>query len=721
MNPLLPIPPSPLAPPAPPPDYPYMGPMEEGGGQASSLDIGRLLVFLRKFWWIPLITLLLCAGAAATYLLKFADPTFVSKASMWEAARLRLPGESALFTEDNSYMGTQMEALKSSKIQSVTLASLMAAGSNSVPRDSDGNPLGVDIKLTAPPKGAIFILEASSPDPEYAQRFLNALMNQFLEYKKTVRKGLSGGTLASITEQVETQERALQAAQIALASFQRTNNLGILEEQGKVAGGYLARLRTQISDLQLEKQLLEATVLEQNSAAASKTNAGPDLAEAMRRMSSPSSSGASQDRPSALQEVEVLKAQRAKLSRNLRPKHPKIARLDAEIERAQKLVEIYRNQSRDQLVASQQAIKMKIASVLASMKEWETNVTAANVMIAEAERLKLNMARIQSLHDRFAMLQQSVGFGGNVDQESLAILEPATPAKRSYKRDLIIAALSIMAGLGSGLGLVFVICIRDDRFTSLTEVTRRLPDGVVGQVPELPKPRKKQPLPLLERNDDRHMYAESYRSLRSALLFLPMNGQRPQVMLVTSALPDEGKSTVAANLARTIAQGGARVLLVDADLRKGHLHDMMGAQCEPGLAELLQDPAILDQVIQTDSIPNLAFIARGSAAGNLGDLLLGPAFDQILARWRLQFDCVVIDTCPVFAADDVTTLAPKVDGTLFVVRSKFSRARVVREALDQLYQRQARVLGLVFNRADASAHSYYYYKDEAYHGQAKKA
>jgi tyrosine-protein kinase Etk/Wzc len=163
------------------------------------------------------------------------------------------------------------------------------------------------------------------------------------------------------------------------------------------------------------------------------------------------------------------------------------------------------------------------------------------------------------------------------------------------------------------------------------------------------------------------------------------------------------------------------VLLVDADLRKGHLHNMLGLQCEPGLAELLHQPDNLDSVIQKDSLQNFAFLSRGKASGHSGDLFLSQAFDQVLARMRRQFDYVLMDSSPVFATDDATTLAPKVDGTLFVVRGNYSGARQVREALELLRQRQAKVLGLVFNRADSSAHSYYYYKYADYHGAAGKS
>jgi capsular exopolysaccharide synthesis family protein len=277
-----------------------------------------------------------------------------------------------------------------------------------------------------------------------------------------------------------------------------------------------------------------------------------------------------------------------------------------------------------------------------------------------------------------------------------------------------------MAGLGLGGGIVFLIEKRDDRFTSVVEVNSTLGDAIVGLLPEVAHKRK-EPVRLLEMDDPRHGYAESYRSLRSALLFLPIEGERPKVLLITSAMPDEGKSTVAANLARTLALAGSRVLLVDGDLRKGHLHRSLGMQAEPGLAELLHHTCDPDKAIQRDSLPNFAFVSSGAKSGNPGDLFLGSGLDEILARWRREFDYVVIDSSPLFAADDASCLAPKVDGTLFVVRRGHSSARAVSEALDLLAQRQARVLGVIYNGADVSSRNYYYYKYADYSTSAKTA
>jgi succinoglycan biosynthesis transport protein ExoP len=637
---------------------------------------------------------------------------------MWETEKLHL-SEGALFTDDaQTYIGTQMELLKSGRMWQLAVERLRASGPHAVPLDNGGLPLEVKLTFKEAPKSAVFSMTASSADPAFSRNFLDALMNEYLEYKKTVRKLVSGDTAASISAQVEALERELKSAQDALTLFQRTNNLAILQEEGTMAGSYLAKLQIQLSDLQLESRLLEATAVEQNVAAPGNNSGGQDPVDLMKNLNPTGSSAANNGRLTPYQEVALLKIQRQKLSKFLRPKHPKMAALDEEIARGEKLIEMFRNQNHDQLMASEQAVKMKMESVLASIRQWDAKVMEANARIAEAERLKLNVTRAQSLYDRLAALLQNVDITRNTDLETLAILQPASASKQSYKLDITVSVLAVIVGLGGGAGIVFLLEKRDDRFMSVIEVNSALGDAILGLLPEVPR-QNKEPMRLLELDDARHGYVESYRSLCSALLFLATEGERPKLLLITSALPDEGKSTIAANLARSLALAGSRVLLVDGDLRKGRLHCSLQMQNEYGLSELLQHTCDPDKVIQRNSLPNFAFVSCGAYSGNPGALFLGSGLDQVLARWRREFDYVIIDSCPLFAADDASCLAPKVDGTVFVVRRGYSGAHAVSEALDLLAKRQARVLGVVFNGADASARRYYYYKYADYNTSAK--
>jgi polysaccharide biosynthesis transport protein len=689
-----------------------------GDGDAESvspLKVQRFFRFLRTYWWLPVLTTLLLVGGALVYN-SWRPPVYTSVARLWETEKLRLP-EGAAFTGDAStYYGTQVELLRSARMQGMALARLQSARTNFIPIGPDNKPLPVKLKIAQAPKSSVFAIEADCSDPDYAQAFLNALTTEYVEYRRSIRKLVSGDTLSSISDQVLRLERELKADQDALTTFERTNNFAILQEEGTVAAGYLARLKTQVSDLKLEAQLLDSTDFAQDWAKPGQTNAIGMLSESLRGPNSSSMLAAS-DRHSAQKEVELLKAQRERLSKHLRPKHPKIAKLDADIDRAQKLLELYQSQSADQLAASRQAVKLKIENLHTAIKEWENKVVESNHQLAEADHLKLNMGRSQALYDRLALMLQNVDISRNIDQETLAVLEPASPAKRSYKQEATLLGLAIFAGLVLGVGIVFLVDVRDDRLTCLAEVMEKVNAEILGQVPEMHSRGEsdKAPLPLLSQNDHRHTFAESYRNLRSALLYIQSAGQRPKVVLITSAVPNEGKTTVAMNLAHALAFGGARVLLVDGDLRKGSLHHILDLQPTPGLSDLLDDPAMKDKVIQTNGVPNLSFLASGKIHRNPGDAFLGAALPQVLANWRERFDYVLIDSSPIFAADDAPTLAPKVDGVIFVVRARFSSARAAATALELLRQRQAKVLGLVYNRARSGRKEHYYYSYKDYY------
>ena len=642
-------------------------------------------------------------------------PTFISRASMFQTVKLTLP-EGETFSENlQDYAGTLGGFLQSDPMRDQALALLSASTNrNSIVLDKDGQPLEIDVTVSAKPRSSIYNIQATGANPLFTQTYLNAVMDAYLQYMKTTRAQVSGDTLASLSDQMQRYERDLKNGQDALLAFEQTNNLAILQEEAAVAGSYLTKLKTQLSDLQLEARLLDDVT----NASALGTNGTLALAA---DMTSVLPQGATTAQQTSLNDLELLKIQRARLGKYLRPKHPTIIKLDEEIARGEQMQDVYQRENHDQLEAQRQANQIKTQNVLMSIQEWEDKVVEANASITEADRLKLDVQRTQNVYDRLALMVQNLSITRDIDHGTLAILAHASPTKRSYSSEVQGLVLAIIGGLGFGLGIVFLIAVRDDRFTSVTEVNSALGDTVVGLLPEVSQ-EGENVMPLLALNDPRHIFAESYRSLRSALLFLTTEGERPKVLLIASAMPSEGKSTVAANLARTLALSGSRVLLVDADLRKGHLHRMLGLQKEPGLAELLYRTCDPDKVVQPDSLPNLMFIACGELnSGNPGDLFLGSGLDQILARWREQFDYVVIDSSPLFAADDASCLAPKVDGTLFVVRSRRSGARAAREALELLAQRQARVLGVIFNGADTSGHSYNYYKYADYYPSAKQS
>ena len=687
-------------------------PMRSGNQEpaAPKFRIQKLWMFLRQYWWIPVATLTLSLSVAVVIFFR-TPPVFYSVGSLWETEKLRLP-DGAAFAEDREhYLGTQSSVLRSKQLRDLTLNRLRATDTNSIILDDNGEPLNVEIEVDSEPKSAVYLVQASSANPAFTPRYLNALMEQYLEFRKNVRSRVSSGTLASISEQVQRLERDTKVGQEALNEYQRSNNLSMMQEESAQEVAYLTKLKTELSDYQLQYKLLAAKELEDTAGDANRANSKDSIFDTLN--GSTRNSGG--ERANADKEIKLLKLERARLAKNLRATHPKMVKLDQDINRAERLVEVYHRQSQDQIAAAREALQIKIDSLDQAVKDWEEKIANVNERIAVADGLKQNVLRNQGLYDRLTALLQNVDISRNIDQETLAILEPASPARRSYAQAKTMLTQAFIVGLGLGLGIIFLITLRDDRFNSMIEVTERFGDTVVGQVPEMPELSQPGPLVLLHDNDDRHMFAESYRNLRSALLYLNVDGKRPKVLLVTSAVPNEGKSTIATNLTRAMALGGSKVLLIDGDLRKGHIHDRLALPSKPGLHELLRRQVELEAVIQKTDLANLSFIARGNVCRNPGDLFLQPFFHDLLAQLREQYDYVVLDCSPVFAADDSSTLAPKVDGTLFVVRSQFTHARAVREALEILFQRQARVLGLVLNRADSTASNYYSYKYAEYY------
>jgi len=198
---------------------------------------------------------------------------------------------------------------------------------------------------------------------------------------------------------------------------------------------------------------------------------------------------------------------------------------------------------------------------------------------------------------------------------------------------------------------------------------------------------------------------------------MPYEGPRPKTILVTSAVPNEGKSTVSANLAIALALSGARTLLIDGDLRRGALREQFGSNSRVGFAEVLQQEVPWQEVVMPTTYPSLFLVTRGKTLPQPSEHLLRDSTDQFLKEIYHQFDYIIIDSSPVLAADDTTSLAPKIDATLLVVRLSYTSARLTKKALELLYNRQVNVPGVILNFVDTSLPEYYYYQYSEYYNR----
>lgn len=209
------------------------------------------------------------------------------------------------------------------------------------------------------------------------------------------------------------------------------------------------------------------------------------------------------------------------------------------------------------------------------------------------------------------------------------------------------------------------------------------------------------------------MASEAFRILRTNLQFTSPDREL-KTMLVTSAGPGEGKSTVAANLAAAWAQSGARVLLVSCDLRRPIIHRIFGISNTPGLTGYLAGGASVEEVIQPTSVPGLDLIASGPVPPNPAELLQSKAMGQFLRAVREDYDVVICDGAPVMAVTDAAVVASQTDGTILVVEAGQTPREAAIHAKELLEQAKANILGVVLNKINVrdqkNRYYYYYYR-----------
>ena len=253
---------------------------------------------------------------------------------------------------------------------------------------------------------------------------------------------------------------------------------------------------------------------------------------------------------------------------------------------------------------------------------------------------------------------------------------------------------------------------------------------IIGQIPESPPHASQGKAKHRHDPEMHHAFTEAFRSLGISLVYSLNLAEttKPKTILVTSAVPAEGKSTVASNLAASLVQSGSKVLLVDADLRRSSLHKTFGVSLKPGLREVLGKVLPISEAIvpvevqrlhpdissklSPDVSCNLFLLPAGECNIGPSESFLGSEMDSMLKDLKSHYDYIIIDTPPLLAASDTMSLVPKADFVLMVLRASYTSLRVVRDALNRLYRCNARSLGIVYNRAAASTDYFYRYSHD---------
>lgn len=333
----------------------------------------------------------------------------------------------------------------------------------------------------------------------------------------------------------------------------------------------------------------------------------------------------------------------------------------------------------------------------------------------QEEEFRREMQRTQNLYDGIVNKMQDLSMVKDYGGVTARVIAPAGIGEKVAPNPKLVFAAWIFAGLLAGGGMVYLAEMLDTSFRTPDEIRQRLGLRVVGHIPFV-QPSEKTlqrivacgevvaPTVCTYYESLSHV-AEAFRGVRTALYF-SSGGASHKVLQVTSPGPGDGKSTLAANLAVSIAQSGKRTLLIDADLRKPTQHRVFGLSRDVGLSSVIGLQVEPADAVQQTTVDNLWLLACGPIPPDPAELLTSPRLAELLSVYREQFDYVIIDTAPVLAVTDPCVVAPRADGVILVVSiSKHGRADAQR-ATKILKTLDTNILGVVVNRKTEEGSKY---------------
>jgi len=561
------------------------------------------------------------------------------------------------------------------------------------------------------PQSRLLDVTFESTNPELGAQILNAHLNNFMEENFRSQYDASAKATAWLQDQLSELKVKVQKSEAERLAYERQHQIWELDDKQNITTQRFAELNKEFTEAQSERMKKEAIY---QFAKTGNINAVPQLRQnsglqdLIRRRSEASA-----------QYVDGL-AQYG-------PNFPKIQRLQVRIKELDDSIDNEKRNIVSDLENDYNAARQREGVMNDALNDQKAEVNSMAQVMVEYNILKRIAEADKTMYDGLLTKLKEANIAAGLKSRNIRVVDPAmipsTPTRPAKTRNI---ALSFLVGLVGGIGLALLREYLDNTVKTPDDVESlaRLPSlAVVPAFEEENAPSRRARLiggasvnghekrvELVAQHLPKSQMSEAFRALRTALL-LSQADHPPQVILVTSALPREGKTTAAANLAVTLAQLGDRTLLIDADLRKpgvGRLLNMTDGKYA-GLSSYLAGVSSLDLVtVPHPTIPNLVAIPTGPLPPNPADLLSSHKLADALQQLRGQFKFIVIDSPPIMAATDAVIVSVLADGVLLVVRSGETPKEAFTRARDLLVSVKCHLLGVVLNAVDSSAPDYYY-------------
>ena len=565
-------------------------------------------------------------------------------------------------------------------------------------------------------------ISIESYEPVIGSRFANVLAEEFIDFRNEQRIDESQNNVIDLTQKANRIRDELRKAEEKLQAYRQANNLLFSSEnQGNFAAAQVRTLELTAANVRNDRMLLQAqqpffadasddivlrSLLGETPSTSVATNSvsnkGP---EALIERNLVQSAGWSQIQRQRAQLQSRIAAMQAKFTDN----HPDMVRAVQEMADLDRRLEVELQFAMEEFQSKIDTLTIKEKAIGQVKLDWEEKARAIAGKEDELSLYRKNVGRLESLYEVIFNKLKDVEISFGSDTETLQIMERARPAGSPVSsRPVQIIFLAALIGLAVGVVLVFGLEYIDDSIRYPEEVGDILGMPFFGVIPSANWDPDDLNSHMLSNIDQKSGLSEAYRNVRSAMLFSGAV-KKGTALAFTSAVPKEGKTTTCLNLSVSFAQAGARVLLVDADMRRGELHKFFGLEGGRGLADILAGNSKPESLIQRTGIPNLDLVATGPFPPNPAELLLRPEFTLFVEQVKRSYDYVFFDCPPVMAVSESAVMASLADACIFVVWAGQTSRKLSQMSVRVLRDRGANLIGCVLNNLEFGRVGYYYY------------
>ena len=543
-------------------------------------------------------------------------------------------------------------------------------------------------------KTNIINVSYSNSDPVLARDIVNTLVQVYLEQSLSEKTEEASRTVTFIEEQLKGTRNELEESEKNLQRYKSTTGVVKLDTESE-------ELIKKLSDLEKERA---AVVLQRKQA----EFALAALQEADRNGQIYAPVGFKDDpQISAMaNRLTELEVQKGALTSGNTENHPQVKALQRQIDELQRNIESTYETARLNLGRQEVSIEQQL-------KQYEDKLRT----LPATERDLAGLMRYSKVNaDIFTFLLQKheeARIAKASAVSNIKVVDPAItpddPLKPQKKKNLL---LGLLLGLMAGVGAVFFIEYLDDTIKGSEEAQRVIGAPVLAVIPFMTLDEGKSSelqTSMITHLRPKSAIAEAFRALRTSLHFSALNREK-KVLLTTSTFPGEGKSTISANLAITLAQTGARVLLIDGDMRLPSLHSKFGHSKLPGLSEVLAGDVPVASIYHDTGIPHLSLITAGTTPPNPSELLGSEKMADLLTILRAEYDHIIIDAPPVLAVTDAPLLTNRCDLVIVVLETERVPVKAAQRMVEMLTNVSAPVGGIVINdKSGTNMERYGYY------------